>query len=125
MKIILSSTSAPAAVGPYSQGVLGRELVFLSGQLGIDPATQEMASGVRAQADQALKNVEAVLATRGLSLEDVVKTTVYLADIADFAAVNEVYAAHFAEPFPARSAFQVGALPLGGLVEVEVIAERP
>ena len=97
-------------------------MVYLSGQLGIDPATGAMPEGVVAQAEQSIKNIAAILATRGLTLADVVKTTIYLADIADFAAVNDVYAQAFSEPYPARSAFAVANLPMQGLVEIEVVA---
>lgn len=121
-KNVVSSAFAPAAIGPYSPGMKVGDLVFLSGQLGIDPLTGKMPEGVAAQAEQSLKNVEALLTEAGATFENVVKTTVYLADIADFAAVNEVYASKFAEPYPARSAFQVAALPAGGLVEIEVVA---
>lgn len=121
-KNVVSSAAAPAAIGPYSPGIKAGDFVFLSGQLGIDPVSGEMPEGVVAQAEQSLKNVEALLGEAGAGFANVVKTTVYLADIADFAAVNEVYASKFGEPFPARSAFQVAALPAGGLVEIEVIA---
>lgn len=121
-KTVISSTNAPAAIGPYSPGIKTGNMVFLSGQLGIDPATGKMPEGAVEQAKQSLANVEALLAEAGATFADVIKTTVYLADIADFAAVNEVYASKFSEPFPARSAFQVAALPAGGLVEIEVIA---
>lgn len=121
-KNVVSSAAAPAAIGPYSPGIKVGDFVFLSGQLGIDPATGAMPEGAVAQAEQSLKNVEALLAEAGAGFENVVKTTVYLANIADFAAVNEVYASKFGEPYPARSAFQVAALPAGGLVEIEVIA---
>ena len=117
-KTVVSSDNAPAAIGPYSPGIQTGNMVFLSGQLGIDPASGKMPEGVEAQAKQSLANVEALLTT----FADVVKTTVYLADIADFAAVNEIYASKFEAPFPARSAFQVAALPAGGLVEIEVVA---
>lgn len=96
--------------------------MFLSGQLGLDPKTGQLADGVVAQAEQSLENIEALLAAAGAALDNVVKTTVFLADIAVFAAVNEVYASRFPEPYPARSAVQVGALPAGALVEIEVIA---
>ena len=96
--------------------------MFLSGQLGLDPRTGQLADGVVAQAEQSLKNIEVLLAAAGAALDNVVKTTVFLADIADFTAVNEVYASKFPEPYPARSAVQVGALPAGALVEIEVIA---
>ena len=124
----IATTSAPAAVGPYSQGVsTGQEagsLVFVSGQVPLDPATGALVEGdIQAQAEQVLKNVGAILAEAGLGYDDVVKTTVLLADIADFAAVNEVYARYFTgETLPARAAFGVAALPLGAGVEIEAIA---
>ena len=121
-KVAISSDAAPAALGPYSAGVKAGGMVFLSGQLGLDPKTGLLADGVVAQAGQSLENIEALLAATGAALDNVVKTTVFLADIADFAAVNEVYASRFPEPYPARSAVQVGALPAGALVEIEVIA---
>jgi len=126
----VATTQAPAAIGPYSQGIAvpagsGR-LLFCSGQLGLDPATGELAEGgVEAQADRALRNISAVLAEAGGSWGDVVKTTLFLAEIGDFAAVNAVYARHVGDPPPARSTFAVGALPKGGLVEVEAIAILP
>ena len=121
-KNVISSDNAPAALGPYSAGIKTGNLVFLSGQLGINPATGKMPEGAVEQAKQSLANVEALLTAAGATFDNVVKTTVYLADIADFAAVNEVYASKFTEPYPARSAFQVAALPAGGLVEIEVVA---
>ena len=121
-KVAISSDAAPAALGPYSAGVKAGGMVFLSGQLGLDPKTGLLADGVVAQAGQSLENIEALLAATGAALDNVVKTTVFLVDIADFAAVNEVYASRFPEPYPARSAVQVGALPAGALVEIEVIA---
>jgi 2-iminobutanoate/2-iminopropanoate deaminase len=120
----VSTTGAPAAIGPYSQGIAVDGLVFCSGQLGLDPVTGELADGVEAQADRALRNLAAVLDAAGLGLADVVRTTLYLADIGDFAAVNAVYARHMADPPPARSTFAVGALPRGGLVEIDAIAYR-
>ncbi|HEU0235209.1 MAG TPA: RidA family protein [Candidatus Limnocylindrales bacterium] len=120
----VSTTGAPAAIGPYSQGIAVDGLVFCSGQLGLDPATGELAEGVEAQADRALRNLAAVLDAAGLGLADVVRTTIYLADIGDFAAVNAVYARHMTDPPPARSTFAVGALPRGGLVEIDAIAYR-
>ena len=120
-KHVIASENAPAALGPYSAGITTGNLAFLSGQLGLDPATGELAQGVVAQAEQALKNIEALLAAAGATFGNVVKTTVFLADIADFDAVNEVYGAHFTEPYPARSAVQVAALPKGALVEIECI----
>lgn len=122
---------APAAVGPYSQGIStgpgAGSLVFVSGQVPLDPATGTLVEGdVQAQAEQVLKNVGAILAEAGLGYDDVVKTTVLLADISDFAAVNEVYARYFTgEALPARAAFGVAALPLGARVEIEAIALRP
>ena len=118
----VATSEAPVALGAYSQAVKANGFVFVSGQLGIDPATGKMPEGVEAQAKQSLANVEALLTAAGATFADVVKTTVYLADIADFAAVNEIYASKFEAPYPARSAFQVAALPAGGLVEIEVVA---
>lgn len=119
---IIHSDNAPAAIGPYSQAIRTGNLVFCSGQLGIDPATGKLAGDtVEAQAEQAAKNVEAVLAAAGLSVKNVVKTTCFLADMADFAAFNAVYVRHFVS-LPARSCFAVKALPSGGLCEIEVIA---
>jgi 2-iminobutanoate/2-iminopropanoate deaminase len=122
----VSTAGAPAAIGPYSQGIEVDGFVFCSGQIGLDPATGELvAGGVEAQAERALRNLSAVLDAAGLTMADVVKTTLFLADIGDFAAVNAVYARHMPDPPPARSTFAVGALPKGGLVEVEAIARRP
>jgi len=120
----LESVKAPAAVGPYSQAIVNGDFVFLSGQLGIDRQTGELVEGIEAQTKQAFQNISYVLAEANLTLADVVKVTVYLADLADYAVVNDIYAAQFSEPFPARSAFQVAALPLDGAVEIEVIAAR-
>lgn len=120
-KTVLATGQAPAAIGPYAQGIRCGDTLFLSGQLGLDPATGKLASGVEAQAAQSIANIKAILASQGLTLENVVKTTVLLADIKDFAAVNAVYAEAFSEPYPARSAFEVGNLPTGGLVEIEVV----
>lgn len=125
MKNAIATADAPAAIGPYSQGTEAAGLVFVSGQLPIDPATGEMPQGVAEQAAQSIANVEAILKAAGLGLGDVVKTTVLLADIADFAAVNAVYAERFGQPCPARSAFAVAALPKpGAKVEIEAIAAR-
>ncbi len=122
-KEAIFSTNAPSAIGPYSPGVKVGNMLFLSGQLGLDPATGKLPEGVEAQAEQSLKNIEALLAEAGATTANVVKTTVFLNDIADFTRVNEVYAKHFEAPYPARSAVQVAAIPAGGLVEIEVIAE--
>ncbi len=127
----IATDQAPAAVGPYAQGVSTGQgagsLVFVSGQVPLDPATGARVEGdVQAQAEQVLKNVGAILAEAGLGYGDVVKTTVLLADISDFAAVNEVYARYFTgEALPARAAFAVAGLPLGARVEIEVVAVRP
>ena len=122
----ISTSHAPAAIGPYSQAIdSGAGLVFLSGQLPIDPATGAFPEGgVQAQTRQSILNVQAILAEAGLTLANVVKTTVFLADMADFGAMNEVYASFFTAPFPARSAVAVKALPKGALVEIECIAAR-
>lgn len=122
----VSTNGAPAAIGPYSQGIVSGDLVFCSGQLGLDPVTGNMVDGgVEAQTERALRNLGAVLDAAGVATGDIVKTTIFLADIADFAAVNAVYARFMPEPPPARSTFAVGALPKGGLVEIEVIARKP
>ncbi|MCM3701330.1 MULTISPECIES: RidA family protein [Paenibacillus] len=123
-KQVISTTSAPGAIGPYSQGVQLGDLVFTSGQLGLVPETGQFAEGVEAQAAQALRNVKAVLEAAGSGLDKVVKTTVFLKDMNDFAKVNEVYGSFFAEPYPARSAVEVARLPKDGLVEIEVIAVK-
>lgn len=120
----ITTSGAPAALGPYSQAIISGDLVFCAGQLGLDPATGELAGGIEAQADRALRNVSAVLDAAGCSFGDVVKTTIFLADINDFAAVNAVYATFIVDPAPARSTFAVGALPKGGLIEIEVTARR-
>ena len=120
----ISTPSAPAAVGPYSQAIDTGALVFVSGQLPIDPATGAIPAGAAAQAEQAFANVRAILEATGLGLESVVKTTVFLADLADFAAVNDAYARAFRAPFPARSCVQVAAIPKGARLEVEAIAAR-
>lgn len=121
----VATTNAPAAVGPYSQGIDLGNLVFLSGQIPLDPKTGTIVGENAAeQAEQSFQNLEAVLKEAGLSMADVVKTTVFLTDLADFGVVNEVYAKHFVKPFPARSCVQVAALPKGARVECEVIAVR-
>ena len=119
---VITTTHAPAAIGPYSQAIKTDSLVFASGQLGLDPQTGKLVEGVEAQARQALANLTAVLQTAGTSMDQVVKTTIFLANLADFAAVNAVYAQSFTGIPPARSTVQVAALPLGGLVEIEAIA---
>jgi 2-iminobutanoate/2-iminopropanoate deaminase len=122
----VSTSSAPAAIGPYSQAIAVRGLIFCSGQVGIDPATGELVEGgIEAQAERALRNLAAVLDAAGCSFGDVMKTTVFLADIADFAEFNAVYGRFMADPPPARSTFAVAALPKGARVEIEAIAARP
>lgn len=124
MKPIVTS-AAPAAIGPYSQAIEVNGFVYASGQLPIDPATGAFPEGgVQEQTRQSLLNVKAILEEAGLTLANVVKTTVYLADMGDFAAMNEIYSQFFSQLFPARSAVAVKALPKGALVEVEVIAAR-
>jgi len=114
---------APAAIGPYSQAIVSAGFVFTAGQIALVPETMEMVEGgVEAQAHKVLQNLTAVLEAAGSSMNDVVKTTMYLADMADFVAVNEIYADYFSEPFPARSAVQAAALPKGGLVEIDAVA---
>lgn len=121
----VSTAGAPAAIGPYSQGIAVGGFVFCSGQLGLDPTTGEIVEGgVEPQAERALKNLTAVLDAAGLTLADVVKTTLFLADMADFSAVNAVYARFMPDPPPARSTFAVAALPKGGRVEIEAVAWR-
>jgi 2-iminobutanoate/2-iminopropanoate deaminase len=125
MRKAVASSKAPPAIGPYSQAIDTDGMVFCSGQVGIDPVTKKLAEGVEGQTEQALRNLSAVLEAAGLGLADVVKTTVWLTDAADFAAVNAVYARHFREPAPARSAPIVAALPLpGARISIEAIAVR-
>jgi 2-iminobutanoate/2-iminopropanoate deaminase len=122
----IHTPNAPAAVGPYSQGNQAGDLIFTAGQLGLDPASGKFAAeDVQGQTRQALMNISAILGAAGVSLSDVVKTTVFLADMADFKLMNEVYAQFFKEPYPARSTVAVRGLPLGGLVEIEAVAVRP
>ena len=119
----IQTEHAPAAIGPYSQAVQAGGTVYVSGQLPINPATGEFAGeNIRAQARQSLENIKAILAAAGADMAHVVKTTVLLQDMADFAAMNEVYAEYFSEPYPARAAFQVAKLPKDALVEIEAVA---
>jgi 2-iminobutanoate/2-iminopropanoate deaminase len=119
----IHTADAPAAVGPYSQAIRVGDFVYTAGQVALDPASGELVgSDVAVQTEQVISNLRAVLAAAGSSLERVVKTTVFLQSMGDFAAMNAVYARHFPEPFPARSTVEVGALPKGGLVEIECIA---
>ena len=120
----VSTVNAPAAIGPYSQAIAAGEFVYLSGQLGVDPATGNMENGVEAQAERAISNMKAILAEAGLNISRVIKTTVFLKDMGDFAAVNAIYAKHFQQPYPARSCVQVAELPKGGLVEIEAVCVK-
>ena len=123
MKEVISTKAAPAAIGPYSQAIQVGNLLYTSGQIPIDPATGNFVEGgIKEQTRQSLINVKAILEESGLTLGDVVKTTVFLADMADFAEMNSVYAEFFSEPYPARSAVAVKTLPKNALVEIEVIA---
>ena len=122
MKETIKAKNAPAAIGPYSHAVVSGNLMFLSGQIAINPETGEMPAGVQAQTAQAIANIKAILAEKGATLDNVVKTTVYLAEMSLFGEMNEIYAQHFSEPFPARSAIAVKELPKRALVEIEVIA---
>lgn len=122
---VVSTDGAPKAIGPYSQGIDTGSLVFVSGQIPIDPATgQFVAGGIAEQTERVLKNVEAILSASGLSMSNVVRTTVYLIDLGEFAAMNEVYARYFPRDHPARATVQVAALPKGARVEIDVIAAR-
>ncbi len=123
MKKVLATTKAPAAIGPYSQAIRADKFVFVSGQIPIDPATGEFAGDdIAAQTRQSLTNIQNILASEGLTMANVVKTTVLLKNIADFGAMNEVYASFFESDCPARAAFEVAALPKAALVEIEAIA---
>ncbi len=123
MKKNINTSAAPAAIGPYSQAIEANGMVFVSGQLPVDPATGNFAEGgIKELTRQSLTNMQAILKEAGLTLDNVVKTTVFLADMADFAEMNEVYAEFFSAPFPARSAVAVKTLPKGARVEVECIA---
>lgn len=124
MKKVIATNAAPGAIGPYSQAIDAGAFVFASGQIPINPANGEIPEGIKAQTEQALANVKGILTAAGLTFDNVVKTTVFLADMAEFGAMNEVYASVFTEPFPARSAVAVKDLPKGVRVEVEVIAAR-
>ena len=121
--MIINTPNAPAAIGAYSQAVVANGMLFASGQLGIDPTTGEFAGAdFRSQAEQSVQNVAAILEAAGTDAAHVVKTTVFLTDMANFATLNEVYSTLFKAPFPARSAVAVAQLPKGGLVEIEVVA---
>ena len=124
MKKVIATTAAPGAIGPYSQAIDTGAFVFASGQIPINPATGTIPEGIEAQTRQALANVKAILAEAGLTVDNVVKTTVFLADMSNFAEMNEVYSEFFSQPYPARSAVAVKALPKGALVEIEVLASK-
>lgn len=125
MKKVIATPDAPAAVGPYSQAIAFGNLLFCAGQIPLTPDTGELVAGdVTVQTEQVLKNLGAVLHANGMTLANVVKTTVFLTDLADFTKMNDVYANHFTKPFPARSTVQVAALPKGANVEIEAIAMR-
>ncbi|MFZ4456793.1 MAG: RidA family protein [Bacteroidales bacterium] len=125
MKRIISTTNAPAAIGPYSQAVEANGTLYISGQLPVDPATGEFASDeVKGQTEQVFKNIKAILIEAGYTVDDVVKTTVFLADMSLFADMNAVYANQFGETFPARSTIAVKGLPKGALVEIETVAVK-
>lgn len=124
MKQVLATEQAPAAIGPYSQGIAAGETVYVSGQLPLDPVTGAFPEGIAAQTAQSLKNIQAILAQQGMTLANVVKTTVFLADINDFAEMNKVYGEFFTQPYPARSAVQVAKLPKDAPLEIECIAVK-
>lgn len=122
---VVVSNNAPSAIGPYSQAIKAGNSIFVSGQLGLNPKTGNFdADDIKVQTKQSLENLKSILQEEGYSLSDVVKTTVLLKDIAEFADMNAIYAEYFKEPYPARSAFQVVALPKGGRVEIEAIASK-
>lgn len=125
-KSVISTKDAPAAIGPYSQAMRVDRLLYLSGQIPLDPGTGELVRGdIAAQTEQVIKNMSAVLAAAGCTLKDVVKTTIFLTDMGSFAEVNAVYGKHFSEPYPARSTVEVRRLPKGAEVEIEAIAQTP
>ncbi len=125
MKKVIATKNAPAAIGPYSQAIQVGNMLFASGQLGLIPETGELPEGgVKAQTEQSFKNVKGILEAAGYTIDDVVKTTVFLADMGDFAAMNEVYASQFNADFPARSAVAVKTLPKNALVEIEIVAVK-
>lgn len=121
---IIQSNNAPAAIGPYSQAIMAGNLLFTSGQLGLNPETGALPETIEEQTKQSLQNVQAILEEAGLQKTDVIKTVVFLKNMSDFAAVNEIYAGFFGEHKPARSCVEVAQLPKGGLVEIEVVASR-
>lgn len=122
--MIINTSEAPAAIGPYSQAIRIGDMLFTSGQLGIDPATGKLADGIEAQTEQSLKNIAAILKEAGFEKENVMKTTVFLRNMNDFGAVNQIYSAFFGDHKPARSCVEVARLPKDGLVEIEVAAMK-
>ncbi|MGL2522954.1 RidA family protein [Helicobacter pylori] len=123
MKEVIHSTLAPKAIGPYSQAIATNDLVFVSGQLGIDVSTSEFkGADIHSQTTQSMENIKAILKEAGLGMDSVVKTTILLKSLDDFAVVNEIYGSYFTEPYPARATFQVAKLPKDALVEIEAIA---
>ncbi len=124
MKQTIHTESAPKAIGPYVQAIKAGEMIFTSGQLGIDVGTGKLAEGIENQAHCAMRNLGAILAVAGAGYQNVLKTTIFVKDLGDFATVNKIYESYFAGQFPARSCVQVAALPLGGLVEIECVAVR-
>jgi len=124
MKKVISTTEAPKAIGPYSQAIEANGTVYISGQLGIIPETGTLAQGIELQAEQSLKNIGAILKEAGLTYKNIVKCTVLLDNIDNFKTVNEIYGKFFTEQFPARAAYQVAKLPLGGLIEIQAIAVK-
>lgn len=123
-KNIIKTDLAPAAVGTYSQGVEYNGVYYFSGQIGLDPQTMELKEGFRAQVDQIMKNIDGLLESCSITREHIIKTSIFVTDLANFGEVNEVYVDYFKEPYPARSCVQVPALPKGALVEIEVIAAK-
>ena len=121
MKRIIATADAPAAIGPYSQAVRSGNTVYLSGQIGLDPVTMQMAEGIDAQTARVFDNLKAVAAAAGGALADAVKVNIYVTDLANFARVNDAMASHFSQPYPARATVQVAALPRGALVEVDAV----
>ena len=124
MKKVIESKCAPAPIGPYSQAIETDEFVFVSGSLGLNPETAALEEGIENQTDMALRNTENILKAASLTLKNVVKTTIYITDMNDFATVNGIYAKYFTEDCPARTCVEVSKLPKGGLVEIEVIAKK-
>ena len=126
MKQAVATIHAPAAIGPYSQAIVSGDLIFTSGQIPLDPASGELVQGdIQAQTRQVFSNLREVLQEAGASLDDAVKVNVYMTDLKDFAALNEVYATFFTQPYPARSCVEVSSLPKGAQVEIEIIARKP